>query len=152
MNGKRIVTGGLLAGVVIIVAEIAAEPFLGKMRAERFAELGLTLPGEATMGALLVMPLLVGIVMVWLYAHLRKHYGAGPRTAVMAGATVWFLECLSPSVALAALGILPGRLFLVTVLYVLLVAPLAALAGAKIYREPADAPVRRTAASTLAGG
>src|SRR5207249_3963498 len=34
---------------------------------------------------------LVGIFAVWLYAAIRPRYGAGPKTALCAGAAVWGL-------------------------------------------------------------
>src|SRR5437667_3678198 len=53
---------------------------------------------------------LVGIFAVWLYAALRPRYGAGPKTALCAGAAVWGLGYLLASVTPIALHLFPRRL------------------------------------------
>ena len=40
---------------------------------------------------------LVGIFAVWLYAAIRPRYGAGPKTALCAGAAVWGIGYLGAS-------------------------------------------------------
>jgi len=152
LNRKRIILGGIVAGFVIVIAEIATEPIIGSLRSEWLAELGLAVPSEAAMAPLLVMPFLIGVVMVWLYANLRSRYGTGPKTAILAGLTVWFLECFSPSVAMLATGLIPSRLFFVLAPYVLVVSPLAALAGAKLYRDPDTSATTQSAGATIATG
>jgi hypothetical protein len=38
---------------------------------------------------------LCGIVLVWLYASIRPRYGPGPKTAVIAGLTIWLITRLA---------------------------------------------------------
>ena len=136
MNWKRIVTGGLLAGVVLNVGEFAIEPLLGQHMETFFKRLGLAVPGEATMAALAGGAFVIGIVTVWFYAAIRPRYGAGPRTAIVAGIAVWLLSCLLPNLSLYAFGIIgDASLFWLWSLWPLVETVLASLAGAWVYRE-----------------
>jgi hypothetical protein len=38
---------------------------------------------------------LCGIVLLWLYASIRPRYGAGAKTAVIAGLALWFITHLA---------------------------------------------------------
>lgn len=64
-------------------------------------------------------------------------YGPGRRTAVIAGLFVWVGLGLLHAVAEAPMGIIPTRLWAIVVAVFLVAAPLAALAGARFYTEPA---------------
>ena len=137
MRWKRIFGGGLLAGLVINLGEFAIEePLMGSQMQGFFQRLGLPVPGESAMGAIAVSALVIGIISVWLYAAIRPRYGAGARTAVIAGVAVWALSCLLPNVALVAFGLIgSARLFWLWTLWPLVETSLATVAGAWIYRE-----------------
>jgi hypothetical protein len=79
----------------------------------------------------------LGMVAVWLYAAMRPRYGAGPRTALIAGVTVWLLSHLWSGVYLGAgyTGIITPKLAWIPVAWGLLEAPLATMAGAAFYKE-----------------
>jgi len=136
MNWKRIVTGGLLAGLVINLGEFGIEPLMGTQTEAFFQRLGLPTPGESVMGALAASAFVLGVVSIWLYAAIRPRYGAGVRTAIVAGVAVWALSCLLPNVALFAFGLIGSvRLFWLWTLWPLVETVLATLAGAWVYRE-----------------
>jgi len=148
MNWKRIIGGGLLAGLVINVGEFGIEPLMGSQMETFFQRLGLPVPGESVMGALAVSAFFLGVVSIWLYAAIRPRYGAGVRTAIVAGIAVWALSCLFPNVALFAFGLIgSARLFWLWTLWPLVETVLATVAGAWVYREghsavAAAAPMR----------
>ncbi len=85
----------------------------------------------------MLLDFLFGIWIVWLYAMIRPRYGPGPRTAVIAGLFVWVGLGVLHAIGEAPMGIIPTRLWLIVVAVFLVVAPLAALAGARFYSEPA---------------
>ena len=46
--------------------------------------------GGSAIGGFVFFAFLLGIVTVWLYAAIRPRFGAGAKTAVIAGLFVWF--------------------------------------------------------------
>src|SRR5258708_39495088 len=94
MKLSRVILGGVVAGLVIDVCEgILNGVILKQQWADAFAALG---KASDTMSvkqiiAFNVWGLAAGIITVWLYAVLRASYGAGPRTAILAGLTGWAL-------------------------------------------------------------
>jgi hypothetical protein len=136
MNWKRILGGGLLAGLIINLGEFGIEPLMGSQMETFFQRLGLPTPGESTMGALALSAFGLGVVAMWLYAAIRPRYGGGVRTAVVAGVAVWALSCFFPNVAMLAFGLIGStRLFVLWTLWPLVETVLATVAGAWVYRE-----------------
>jgi hypothetical protein len=146
INLKRMILGGLLAGVVINLVEFIAHGMILKHAwAISMAALGLT-PGISTTSRVVFIAwgFLVGLVAVWLYAGLRPRYGAGPKTALRAGLAFWVLAYLTPAFGQAALKLFPSSLMLAASAVGLVAAVLATLAGAWLYREeaPSDLALR----------
>jgi hypothetical protein len=136
MNGRRIVAGGLVAGVVATALELAAEPLFGLDWEGWLAGLGVGAPDGVAAAYIVLGGLALGVLAVWLYASMRPRYGPGPRTAILAGLVIWALACLFPTLGLAAFGVLPvNELFWVSVLFPIVQFPAATLAGARVYRE-----------------
>jgi hypothetical protein len=91
--------------------------------------------GGAQMAMFVAWGFLVGIFAVWLYAGIRPRYGAGPKTAVLAGLAVWVLGYLLASVTLIGLGLFPMRLMAIGMIVGLVEVIVATLVGARVYRE-----------------
>lgn len=136
INAGRVLLGGLLAGLVINVGEfILNEPLLGDQWAFLMESMGLEAPSGATIGVFVVEGFLLGIVAVWLYAAIRPRFGAGVKTAVLAGLAVWLLAIFYQTVALVASAIIPFDLAAYVIVWDLVEIPLATVAGAWIYQE-----------------
>jgi hypothetical protein len=137
MNVQRILLGGLVAGIVIVLGEFVLNGLVLAADWEAFRQ-ALALDTEFSTGQLVrgvVITLLYGIVLIWIYAAIRPRFGPGPRTAVLAGLVLWALSYLLFSASLLNGDMMTGRLMLVTSAWGLFEAPLAALAGASVYRE-----------------
>jgi len=137
INWGRVIVGGLVAGAVINVQEMILH---GAVFAEEWKALvaswGRTLDTSVTASVLiLVLNAVEGIVAVWLYAAIRPRYGPGPKTALLAGLTVWLVGWLIPTLSAIPLNLFP--------LWALLVVPGAGLVeftvgtllGAWLYKE-----------------
>lgn len=139
MNSARILLGGLIAGLIMNGSEAALHAaILGDETGLLYEKFGIGIPGTAGNLILLISAtFLLGIIAVWLYAALRPRFGAGPRTALIAGITVWLLSHLWSGVYLGAgyAGIITPKLAWVPVAWGLLEAPIATLAGAAFYKE-----------------
>ncbi len=136
INYKRVVLGGLLAGLVNNLLGIS------------FAHLFLWSEVEATMQRMQMTslpaytPFLhlgtrfgVGVALVWLYAAMRPRLGAGPKTAVLAGLAAWFFLYGVAGLSLMTWPLFSHRALLLTGLWGLVEAPVTCLAGAWLYRE-----------------
>lgn len=145
LNWKRIVGGGLLAGLVIVAGEIGAEPIAAGQMESLFSRLGLTPPGEGAMMVTALIGLLLGIITVWLYAVLRPWYHSEGQAAFCAGVTAWLLSCALPMTSFLAFGIVTASFFGIALVKSLVTGVLAAFVGAWMYRR------RGARAGALAG-
>jgi MFS family permease len=136
MNIKRVVLGGLLAGFVINIGEtILNVPLMGQQMEEALKGRNLPPVGGGAIGGFVAGAFVVGVLLVWLYAAIRPRYGAGPKTAIIAGVVLWLLAYVWPSMSSGLMGFMPMKLLLVSTLWGLGEVILAALAGAAVYTE-----------------
>ena len=85
--------------------------------------------------------------MVGLYALIRPHFGAGPKTAVYAGLGAWAMGTLLPNASLMAVaGLFPPNLTVMTTAAAIVESVAAALAGAALYKKEGASSARSTAA------
>lgn len=137
INLRGVILGGLVAGLVLNVFDflmygvVLAADMEAAMQA-----VGKSMEGQP-IWLYVLLDFLFGIWIVWLYAMIRPRYGPGPRTAVIAGLFVWVGLGVLHAIGEAPMGIIPTRLWAIVVAVFLVVAPLAALAGARFYSEPA---------------
>jgi hypothetical protein len=136
INVGRAILGGLVAGVVINIAEtilnlaVVAQPMEDALRARNLPPVG-----GAAIGGFVLETFIVGIVTVWLYAAIRPRFGAGARTAVIAAAVVWFFAYLHQSFALVLMGVFPAKVMVVGTVWGLGEIVVASIAGAWVYKE-----------------
>ncbi|MFW9917710.1 MAG: hypothetical protein ACFFGZ_19065 [Candidatus Thorarchaeota archaeon] len=137
-NWMRVFLGGLLAGVVIIVLGFATWViYLGKLWSPVMEALGHPFPA-LTVGDYvfaIVFSLVSGILAVWLYAAIRPRYGAGPKTAVIAGLFFWVIGGLFPAISFGSMGLFPVNVLLADGLTYLVIYIVAMLLGAWVYKE-----------------
>src|SRR5207244_4015907 len=135
INWTRVILGGLVAGVIINISEYVLNGVvLAKDMEAAISALGRQMGG----GALLMFTVwgfLVGIFAIWLYAGIRPRYGAGPKTALCAGAAVWCLGYLLAAVTPLALHLFPRRLMAIGLAVGIVEVLAGTLAGAWLYRE-----------------
>src|SRR5437870_5752625 len=95
INWRRVVTGGLVAGIVMVVVWLPVLVILSADITTAIASLGLSVePSERLILYGGTAGLSLGIVTVFIYAAIRPRYGPGPRTAVIAGLTSWFITAI----------------------------------------------------------
>ena len=137
INWKKVILGGLLAGLLINVVEFVVNGWLLK---ENWAAAMKVIPYAEPMGVLQMVALnvsgfVVGIFTIWLYAAIRPRYGAGPKTAACAGAAVWTLGYLLASVTPMVMHLFPRRLMAIGIAVGLVELIVAAVVGAAVYKE-----------------
>jgi hypothetical protein len=136
INTGRVILGGLLAGLVTNAGEFVLNGFiLAKDWDEAMKSLGKQPVGMQAVAVFLALGFLGGIVTVWIYAAIRPRFGAGAKTAVCTGLLVWTLTSLFATIGQAATGVFPTRLLLIGTVWALVETPIAAVAGAWLYKE-----------------
>lgn len=137
INWGRVILGGLLAGVVANVLGFAAwYLFLRSQWTPAMEELGRPIQETvATNIFYIVLYLVSGILVVWLYAAIRPRYGPGPKTAVCAGFAFWLIGGLIPIIAWGAFLQFPTGLLATDAVVALVIWVVATVVGAWPYKE-----------------
>ena len=136
INMGRVLIGGLAAGLVMNISEFLLNAVvLAKDLEAAMRRINLPPAGGAAIIIMIVLTFITGIVTVWLYAAIRPRFGAGPKTAIIAGLIVWFLIFAHGTVADSAMGLFPAGISLIAFVWGLFESVIGALAGAWLYKE-----------------
>jgi len=133
---KRMLLGGLFAGLVICLGEyIVGWLILGEQWAEVVAEAGTGDLGATQIASLAIIALLYGVALIWMYAAIRPRFGPGPKTAIIAGFTMWVVAYFLVCAYVIVIGAYPAGLLIAAAVWGLFELPIAAVAGAWFYQE-----------------
>lgn len=143
INTGKVVVGGIVAGIVMLVIDFISNTYILGPRAA--AEMDAFKPGlSATMqqgGGMIgyvLLDLIMGIVLIWVYAAIRPRFGPGPKTAFMAAIALWLVSCIS-YYGYLQMGMMSTALWSEFALVGLISLSLASMAGGKFYSEDATA-------------
>src|ERR1051325_1310008 len=132
INWSRVLLCGLVAGIVwqllsAVLLALVGRDFLDAVQSGRL---------YAPRGGLFFfsVDLAMGIWAMWLYAAIRPRYGAGPKTAAVAGFAWWFIKSLQ-SAKWVALGFVPTKVVWFPLAATLLAIVVAELVGAWLYER-----------------
>jgi len=78
---------------------------------------------------------LLGLGVVWLYAAIRPRFGAGPRTAMLAGVFMWIFTLVFWTVLSYPYGLYSAYVRTIMLVWGFFEMQLVAQAGAWLYRE-----------------
>jgi hypothetical protein len=140
MNIKKIVVGGIVAGVVLNVIDFISNYALGaRMKAETDAfKAGLSeqMATSSAIVSYIIMDFALGIALVWTYAAIRPRFGPGPRTAAFTALLFWLLALIFYA-GYRQLGLMSAGLWWTMAFVGLVNFLIAANAGAALYSEEA---------------
>ncbi len=110
MNWKRIILGGLVAGLVMNVIDVITEMFVLGERYKQLQEAGVFLkePRLPFVPIWILGLFATGVLAAWFYAAVRPRLGPGPRTALLVGLYLGLLAHVPYNVTHAAWG-MQGR-------------------------------------------
>jgi hypothetical protein len=144
INIGKLLVGGLIAGAVISVGDVL---LYGVVVKAPMAVAMQRLPPmtsawrDAEVPWFVFLDFIAGIFLVWLYAAIRPRFGAGFRTALIAGFAGWFFAGLLCNLIQLPNGIMPLGLTIVIIAFVLIEYVVAAAIGAKFYTEDSGTTV-----------
>ena len=136
INFGRVLLGGLVAGLVLNIGEWVLNGIvLRKEMEDFFKRCGFPQPGNRFLVIAVAITFVLGIVIVLGYAAIRPRFGAGPKTAIIAGLFAWFGVVVYQNVIAAGLGMVPADLLAIVIGWEIVEYLLAALLGAALYKE-----------------
>ena len=137
INWGRVVACGTLTGAVwgallAIAFPLVARDFMAALP----GGFGGTFPGTSagSRGLIFMMPLVLGISVMWLYAAIRPRFGPGVKTAAMAGVAMWFFVGWVDA-SWAAVGAVPPGALVGPLAASLPIVLVAIIFGAWLYKE-----------------
>jgi len=145
INVGRCIAGGVAAGALIWIIEGAASLLYMEDMQARLTELGLSMEmSVATWVLTVLVSLIVGVFLTFLYVLARARFGPGPKTAVIVAVAAWFGSQLVSLIGYYMVGLYPGGMLAMWGAVGLVEWILATMLGGWIYREPGVAiPVAR---------
>jgi hypothetical protein len=139
INWGRMILGGIVAGIVgDILGYVVDAVILAPQWADGMKALGKTDYSNNQLLGFDAVGLMLGLATVWLYASIRPRYGAGPKTAVIAGLAIWVVGTLLPNAVFMSInGLFPTGLTVMTTAGGIVELVVGALAGCALYQEAA---------------
>ena len=139
MNTKKVLLGGLVAGVVMNVIDFITYSYIvgDRMKAESDAfKPGLAdqMMSSANMVTNITMDFVLGIALIWTYAAIRPRFGPGIKTATYAALLFWILAAIFLS-GYMHMGMMSQGLWFTFAFLGLVNFLLSSWAGAKFYTE-----------------
>jgi hypothetical protein len=130
----RVLLSGLAAGLIWTILSSVVTLVVGRDFAAAVPGNRLSAPSRGFVTLLFAVNLVEGVWVMWLYAAIRPRYGAGPKTALVAGVAWWVISSLI-DITWGSFGFVPTRALLGPMAASLPAILMAALAGAWLYRE-----------------
>jgi hypothetical protein len=134
--GRVLISGIIIAVIIDIVEGVTNGLILAQQWTAAMATLNQPPLGVGQVIGFNIYGLIIGLTAAWIYAGFRPRFGAGHRTALITGLTVWVLGYFVPYLALALTG-LPIGLMVTLGIVGLVEILVATLVGAYFYQEAA---------------
>jgi hypothetical protein len=150
INAGRVVVGGLIAGVVrliggaVIRALIIGPLFLEQIKRNQ-PEMLAALESPAGRAQIVVLNLLMGIALIYMYAAMRPRFASRLATVVSAAIPAWLIASLVWGIT-AAMGFFSWPNVIVEALASLVMVLVAVYLGSSAYKDAVDARSPSTAA------
>lgn len=140
INMGRVIVGGLVAGLILNISESVLNTIvIGKDWENAMKELNRPAFSSTAIMWFIIFGFVLGLLTVWLYSAIRPRYGAGPKTAVIAGLAVWAFAYFYPTIGMMQMNLFPSRLLVIGLAWGLVEMIVASLAGGFLYREAESA-------------
>ena len=138
INTGKVLVGGLVGGLVMNVIDIATGYLIlmNDMKAmlERLHLDASSLDSPASMIPWVIIDFISGILLVFAYAAMRPRFGPGPKTAFIAGLTMYLMITVVLS-GFLSVGIFTTGVFVKSAACSLVSVLAASLTGAAVYKE-----------------
>jgi hypothetical protein len=138
INLGRVVAGGLVAGVVANAIDFVTNTYVLASDIAAWAPTRNLDPAAMNSGPVaatwIVVDLIFGLLLVSTYAAMRPRFGAGPKTAILAGLALWVAVTIV-LLGFTQMGVFSMALFVKGSIAALINTLIASVAGAAVYKE-----------------
>jgi hypothetical protein len=136
MNTKKILLGGLVAGVVMNIIDVIVNVVIfGEQWKIQTQALHVDMSKAQCAGICwMLVDFALAFILVWLYAAIRPRFGAGMKTATFAGLVVWAVGHLMLA-SYTFMGLYSCSLITGSAIGALVATLAAAYAGCALYKE-----------------
>jgi hypothetical protein len=134
INWGRVISCGVVTGVVWTLLSAVSTWYVGGDFNSAVSGNKILAPSAGLAAFLVLVSLGGGIWAMWLYAAIRPRYGAGPKTAAVAGFSWWVVSSLADA-TWGSFRLVPVKALLPLSVVSLPEMILAALVGAWLYKE-----------------
>lgn len=134
INWSRVILCGVLTGVVWSVLSAISTWFVGADFNSAVPGNRIFAPGAGLAAFLFGINLAGGVWAMWLYAAIRPRYGAGAKTAAVAGLSWWVVSTLADA-TWGSFGLVPVKALLPLSAVSLPEMIVPVLVGAWLYKE-----------------
>lgn len=139
IDAGRVVTGGLVAGVVMNVVDFVWNSTVMSSdmtaMAQRFGVDPATMMSFSSALPWIIADFVLGFVLVWTYAAIRPRFGPGPTTALLAAIPVFVGITAIIYGFTGAMNMMPMATFVKGTVTSALTMALGSLAGAWLYKD-----------------
>ena len=138
INSGKVVSGGLLAGLVFNVFDMLwnytvladdMKEMIDRMHLDPavMTDFSKAIPW-------IVIDFVIGLLIVWTYAAMRPRLGAGPKTAILAG-MVPYVGITAVMYGFTAIGVFTMGMFVKSSCLAIISTVVGSIAGAWVYKE-----------------
>lgn len=141
INWVRLIVGGLIAAIIMFFTDGFIHERLVKgdwLAVYAGLKAATPQPHEASMAYFALFELGRGFISMLFYATMRAHFGAGPKTAALAGIASWIAFSFAGPAQFIPLGFFSNALWLKVGAMHLVTSILATIAGAALYKDAAQ--------------
>jgi len=135
INLKSVFTSGLIAGIIINVSGLSMIPVVGNKMSDVLSNLGLPPLSGLSIVFLIFVSIVLGILLVFLYAVLKPHLGSKIKTVIISSLIVWFISYFLNNLSLVVYGFMPIGLVIIGAVWGLGELLMASIVGSKLYKE-----------------
>lgn len=136
INIQKWVVSSLVAAAIMWVFEGASSAlYMDDMRAAHEAHNISMVMSTGMVVLSILISLIAGFALMFIYAGIRPRFGPGPKTALIAAVTLWFGGYLLSILGASMMGMYSAGMLVTWALIGLVEIVVAALVGARLYKE-----------------
>jgi hypothetical protein len=138
INYKRVILGGLVAGIIIVASALTMVPVVGNEMSLALQKFNLPPLSTFSMLYFVGESLIMGIVLVWLYAAVIPRMEKGIATSIKVSLVIWLVGYVFANFANMIYGFMPLKLTICGTIWGLFELVIAGIVGSKIYKEKSE--------------